>query len=236
VITVGVSADMIRHRAEVTLRATHQLIDWSKLPISLATTSFAYPHIEQTMRYPQGWSKALWFALVACFVLYFTIAVAGYTAFGNETVNPVLGNLPQGNPNDRLFALISSWNPLFICALIRTWHVCGMVRWVGGFVGAWQVIANSFIILHVLLAAPIFLKSLSMMVEASARVHRSTIPEASFPPEDDRLRSRAHCLGGSLLWGCDGSPRSAGDISARVCHAHLVLPSIGWVEECLLVE
>ncbi|KAG0240773.1 transmembrane amino acid transporter protein-domain-containing protein [Mortierella sp. GBAus27b] len=133
-ITVGVSADMIRHGAEVTIRSTHQVVNWSKLPSSLATMSFAYggnmvyPHIEQSMRYPRSWSKTLWSALVVCFVLYFTIAIAGYTAFGNETENPVLKNLSQG---------------------------------------VWQVLANSLIILHVLLAAPIFLTSLSMMVEAS---------------------------------------------------------------------
>jgi len=101
-ITVGVSADMIAHRASVTVSAAHKLVDWSKIPISLATISFAYggnvvyPHMEQTMRYPRSWSKALWTALSACLFMYLSIAVAGYLAFGSDTLSPVLKNLPQG--------------------------------------------------------------------------------------------------------------------------------------------
>ncbi|KAI8599888.1 transmembrane amino acid transporter protein-domain-containing protein [Dissophora ornata] len=101
-ITVGVSADMMIHRASVTLSAAHKLIDWSKIPLSLATISFAYggnvvyPHMEQTMRHPRSWSKALWIALTACLFMYMSIAVAGYLAFGSATMSPVLKNLPQG--------------------------------------------------------------------------------------------------------------------------------------------
>ncbi|KAF9362691.1 hypothetical protein BGX34_005669 [Mortierella sp. NVP85] len=168
-ITVGISADMIRHRAEVTLRATHQLIDWPKLP------HLARHNVICAMRYQRSWSKALWFALVACFVLYFIIAVAGYTAFGSETVDPVLKNLLQG---------------LYI----------------------------------------------SKVSQPCTRIHETTIPEASLFTDDDRLRSWAHCLRSSLLWGCGGSPRSAGDMSARVCHAILFYHRSGGLKNASLLS
>ncbi|KAF9416578.1 hypothetical protein BGZ94_010174 [Podila epigama] len=81
-ITVGIAADeLIRQTAEV-IGSSHRMADWSKIPISLATISFA----------------------------------------------PILQNLPQG---------------------------------------AWSILANSLITLHVLLATPIMLTSLAMMTEES---------------------------------------------------------------------
>ncbi|KAF9923404.1 hypothetical protein FBU30_006538 [Linnemannia zychae] len=133
-ITVGMSVDMLLHHYASTITATHKLVDWAKLPLALATISFAYggnvvyPHVEQSMRYPCHWTKALWVALLVCFVMYISIAVAGYAAFGNETLSPILRNLPSG---------------------------------------ALSVTANSLITVHVLLAAPILLTSLSMMIERS---------------------------------------------------------------------
>ncbi|KAF9901753.1 hypothetical protein BX616_002154 [Lobosporangium transversale] len=101
-ITVGVSAEMVIHRAVEAVAATHQFADWSKVPLSLATMSYAYggnvvyPQVEQTMKHPRKWSTALWLALSTCFVMYISIAVAGYLAFGNLTMNPILENLPHG--------------------------------------------------------------------------------------------------------------------------------------------
>ncbi|KAG0353298.1 hypothetical protein BGZ54_002303 [Gamsiella multidivaricata] len=101
-ITVGMSIELLQERAAVTLSAAHKLVDWSKIPMSFATIAFAYggnvvyPHLEQSMRYPRSWSKALWLALSLCFVMYIMIAVAGYMAFGSDTRNPILDNLPHG--------------------------------------------------------------------------------------------------------------------------------------------
>ncbi|KAF9932053.1 hypothetical protein BGZ67_004918 [Mortierella alpina] len=100
-IAIGVSAEMalqLAARAPV----MHKLVDWTKLPLSFATISFAYggnvvyPHIEQSMRYPRSWAKALWVALSICCVMYFAIAIAGYAAFGDDAKSPVLRNLPRG--------------------------------------------------------------------------------------------------------------------------------------------
>ncbi|CAO3564472.1 unnamed protein product [Mortierella alpina] len=100
-IAIGVSAEMALHHA-ARAPVMHKLVDWTKLPLSLATISFAYggnvvyPHIEQSMRYPRSWTKALWVALSTCCVMYFAIAIAGYAAFGEDTKSPVLRNLPRG--------------------------------------------------------------------------------------------------------------------------------------------
>lgn len=100
-ITVGVStADLVTKAAEIT--ATHKLVDWSKIPLSLATISFAYsgnvvyPHMEASMARPRSWARALWCALSFCFGMYMIIAMVGYLAFGAETQSPVLKNLPNG--------------------------------------------------------------------------------------------------------------------------------------------
>lgn len=94
----------LHHAASVPVM--HKLVDWTKLPLSLATISFAYggnvvyPHIEQSMRYPRSWTRALWVALSVCCIMYFAIAIAGYAAYGEDTKSPVLRNLPRGK--DRL--------------------------------------------------------------------------------------------------------------------------------------
>ncbi|GJJ76770.1 solute carrier family 32 (vesicular inhibitory amino acid transporter) [Entomortierella parvispora] len=133
-ITIGVSADQMLHGAQAVLGAHHRLVTWSKMPLSLATISFAYggnvvyPHVEQSMLHPRSWNRALWSALSICFVMYLSIASVGYLAYGDTTLSPILNNLPQG---------------------------------------AWSILANSLITLHVLLATPILLTSLAMMVEES---------------------------------------------------------------------
>ncbi|KAG0276141.1 hypothetical protein BGZ95_007919 [Linnemannia exigua] len=133
-ITVGMSVKMLLQHTAATITATHKLVDWAKLPLALATISFAYggnvvyPHVEQSMRYPRQWTRALWAALMVCFVMYISIAIAGYAAFGHETLSPILRNLPSGGLS---------------------------------------ITANSLITVHVLLAAPILLTSLSMMIEHS---------------------------------------------------------------------
>ncbi|KAG0291550.1 hypothetical protein BGZ96_005077 [Linnemannia gamsii] len=145
-ITVGMSVKMLLTHTAATVTATHKLINWGKLPLALATISFAYggnvvyPHVEQSMRYPRQWTKALWIALTTCFVMYITIALSGYAAFGHETLSPILRNLPSG---------------------------------------ALSITANSLITVHVLLAAPILLTSLSMMIEHSIAERIPTFAKGS---------------------------------------------------------
>jgi len=101
-ITIGVSIDQMAHGAQAVLGVHHQLVDWAKMPLSLATISFAYggnvvyPHVEQSMLHPRSWNKALWCALSACFIMYLSIAVVGYLAYGDTTLSPILKNLPRG--------------------------------------------------------------------------------------------------------------------------------------------
>lgn len=101
-ITVGVSSSELINKAIETTSSTHKLVDWSKVPLSLATISFAYggnvvyPHVEASMARPRSWPRALWAALSFCFAMYTLIAVVGYLAFGAGTQNPVLKNLPRG--------------------------------------------------------------------------------------------------------------------------------------------
>ncbi|KAG0334179.1 hypothetical protein BG004_000528 [Podila humilis] len=145
-ITVGVASAQMLNKAVETTMTSHQLVIWSKIPLSLATISFAYggnvvyPHVEASMARPRSWSRALWTALSACFVMYLLIAIVGYLAYGSTTLSPVLKNLPNG---------------------------------------AWSVLANSLIIIHVLLAAPILLTSLAMMVEESIAQRRPEFEQGS---------------------------------------------------------
>ncbi|KAF9300130.1 hypothetical protein BGZ74_008253, partial [Mortierella antarctica] len=145
-ITVGVSAAELANKVAEVTAATHKLVVWSKIPLSLATISFAYggnvvyPHMEASMARPRSWARALWAALSFCFAMYMLIAVVGYLAFGTGTESPVLRNLPNG---------------------------------------AWSIIANSLITIHVLLAAPILLTSLSMMAEASLSQHYPKFEQGS---------------------------------------------------------
>ncbi|KAF9115644.1 hypothetical protein BGX27_007071 [Mortierella sp. AM989] len=132
-IVIGDSAHMKITHAVETVGVTHRVIHWSDIPSSLATMAFAYsgnvvyPHVEHTMQYPRQWPKAVWSALTLCCVLYISIAIAGYAAFGDRTESPILNNLPKG---------------------------------------AYSMISNILMIIHVLLAAPILLTSLAIMVES----------------------------------------------------------------------
>ncbi|KAJ1831550.1 hypothetical protein LPJ63_004204 [Coemansia sp. RSA 2711] len=80
---------------------THTFIIGSGIPSALASISFmyagavAFPHLEGNMRKPKqfGWMLFLANALVCG--AYLISSVTGYTAFGNQTVSPILDNLPN---------------------------------------------------------------------------------------------------------------------------------------------
>lgn len=182
-ITVGMSVKMLLSHTAATLTATHKLVDWAKLPLALATISFAYggnvvyPHVEQSMRYPRQWTKALWAALMVCFSMYISIAIAGYAAFGHETLSPILRNLPSGTVHHLLFSFRIS----VVTMSTGSGHANYFLIFFSGLVGGLSITANSLITVHVLLAAPILLTSLSMMIEHSiAERHPSFAKGSSF--------------------------------------------------------
>ncbi|KAG0379234.1 hypothetical protein BGX24_001217 [Mortierella sp. AD032] len=190
-ITVGMSVKMLLQHTAATTTATHKLVDWAKLPLALATISFAYggnvvyPHVEQSMKYPRQWTRALWAALMICFVMYISIAIAGYAAFGHETLSPILRNLPSGGLS---------------------------------------ITANSLITVHVLLAAPILLTSLSMMIEHSIA---ERIPSFSKGSSITRFLKRA-------------GPRTiimflTGLVAGVVPYFGDVMDLLGSLTQCLLV-
>ncbi|KAJ2875436.1 hypothetical protein GGH93_001589 [Coemansia aciculifera] len=80
---------------------THTFIIGSGIPSALASISFMYagavvfPHIEANMKRPKqfGWMLSLSNTLVCG--AYILSSVTGYAAFGNQTVSPILNNLPN---------------------------------------------------------------------------------------------------------------------------------------------
>ncbi|KAJ2582212.1 hypothetical protein GGH95_001657 [Coemansia sp. RSA 1836] len=80
---------------------THSFIIGSGIPSALASISFMYagavvfPHIEANMQRPQqfGWMLSLSNMLVCG--AYILSSATGYAAFGNQTVSPILNNLPN---------------------------------------------------------------------------------------------------------------------------------------------
>ncbi|KAJ2007464.1 hypothetical protein GGI04_001503 [Coemansia thaxteri] len=80
---------------------THSFIIGSGIPSALASISFMYagavvfPHIEANMKRPQqfGWMLSLSNVLVCG--AYILSSATGYAAFGNQTVSPILNNLPN---------------------------------------------------------------------------------------------------------------------------------------------
>ncbi|KAF9974730.1 hypothetical protein BGZ73_001813 [Actinomortierella ambigua] len=135
-ITVGESIDVMAKHAAAGIVVQHEIITLN-LPRAMATISFAYggnvvyPHVEQSMREPKKWNRAIWLALVTCFIMYIVVAAVGYAAYGADTLSPILSNLTKG--------------PL-------------------------TTSANLLIMVHVMLATPIMLTSLSMMIEKSLAV------------------------------------------------------------------
>ncbi|KAJ1964581.1 hypothetical protein GGI12_001324 [Dipsacomyces acuminosporus] len=80
---------------------THTFIIGSGIPSALASISFmyagavAFPHVEGNMKNPKqfGWMLALANTLVCG--AYTLSSATGYAAFGNQTLSPILNNLPS---------------------------------------------------------------------------------------------------------------------------------------------
>ncbi|KAF9165877.1 hypothetical protein DFQ26_009171 [Actinomortierella ambigua] len=138
-IVVGMSADEMARQAAAGIIVQHEIIT-TNLPRAMATISFAYggnvvyPHVEQSMREPKKWNRAIWLALVTCFILYFTIAAVGYAAYGQDTLSPILSNLPKGplttSANLLITAHVMLASPIMLTSLSMMIETSLSTRWV----------------------------------------------------------------------------------------------------------
>ncbi|KAJ2856023.1 hypothetical protein J3B02_001846 [Coemansia erecta] len=79
----------------------HTFIIGAGIPSALASISFmyagavAFPHIEGNMRKPAQFGWMLFLSNVLVCGAYLLSSVTGYVAFGDQTVSPILNNLPN---------------------------------------------------------------------------------------------------------------------------------------------
>ncbi|KAI9292586.1 hypothetical protein K502DRAFT_367483 [Neoconidiobolus thromboides FSU 785] len=84
------------------VRPDLQVVNWSGLPIALATIAFSYggnvvyPHVEATMRNPKAWNKVMGLAILSITCMYIVVAVSGYVFYGENVKSPVLDSLQKG--------------------------------------------------------------------------------------------------------------------------------------------
>ncbi|ORX66593.1 hypothetical protein DL89DRAFT_249366 [Linderina pennispora] len=115
VITLGVMS--IKHRPNFSEPPTHQFIIGSGIPSALASIAFMYssaiffPHIEGNLKKPHQFSWALGLANILVCGCYTIAAATGYSAFGSQTVSPILNNLPN-------MAIINAANIIIIIHVI----------------------------------------------------------------------------------------------------------------------
>ncbi|KAJ2306829.1 hypothetical protein IWW55_001262 [Coemansia sp. RSA 2706] len=74
------------------------------VPVALSSIVFSYsgsvvyPHVEASMRKPKQWPNVIFAAMAFCAACYLLIGVAGYWAYGDQVVSPVLDSIPTGAP------------------------------------------------------------------------------------------------------------------------------------------
>ncbi|KAJ2852958.1 hypothetical protein J3B02_003345 [Coemansia erecta] len=74
------------------------------IPVALSSIVFSYsgsvvyPHVEASMKKPKQWPNVVYTAMGFCAVCYLLIGVAGYWAYGDLVVSPVLDSIPAGAP------------------------------------------------------------------------------------------------------------------------------------------
>ncbi|KAJ2233145.1 hypothetical protein H4R99_003940 [Coemansia sp. RSA 1722] len=72
------------------------------IPVALSSIVFSYsgsvvyPHVEASMKKPKQWPNVVYSAMGFCAVCYLLIGVAGYWAYGDLVVSPVLDSIPTG--------------------------------------------------------------------------------------------------------------------------------------------
>ncbi|KAJ1860313.1 hypothetical protein LPJ73_001425 [Coemansia sp. RSA 2703] len=89
------------HSPDFDSAPNHTFIIGAGIPSALASISFmyagavAFPHIEGNMRKPKQFGWMLFLANVLVCGAYVLSSATGYTAFGDQTVSPILNNLPN---------------------------------------------------------------------------------------------------------------------------------------------
>ncbi|KAJ1734840.1 hypothetical protein LPJ72_002158 [Coemansia sp. Benny D160-2] len=74
------------------------------IPVALSSIVFSfagsvvYPHVEASMKKPRQWPSVVFASMIFCAVAYLLIGVAGYWAYGDLVVSPVLDSIPAGAP------------------------------------------------------------------------------------------------------------------------------------------
>lgn len=82
-----------------TVILTYDWINWSSLPLSLASISFSFggnivfPHVEHSMQNPKQFNSVLKWSLIFVTAIYSLVAAVGYLAYGQNTVSPIFNNL-----------------------------------------------------------------------------------------------------------------------------------------------
>ncbi|KAJ1858445.1 hypothetical protein GGH12_002076 [Coemansia sp. RSA 1822] len=89
------------HAPEFDGAPKHEFIIGKGIPSAIASISFmyagsvAFPHVEGNMRKPQQFGWMLFAANTLVCGAYLLSSVTGYVAFGDQTVSPILNNLPN---------------------------------------------------------------------------------------------------------------------------------------------
>ncbi|KAJ2725662.1 hypothetical protein GGI07_001162 [Coemansia sp. Benny D115] len=74
------------------------------VPVALSSIVFSYsgsvvyPHVEAAMKKPKQWPSVIYTSMGFCAAAYLLIGVAGYWAYGDQVVSPVLDSIPTGAP------------------------------------------------------------------------------------------------------------------------------------------
>ncbi|KAJ2143964.1 hypothetical protein IW136_001504 [Coemansia sp. RSA 678] len=91
----------VYHGPEFDGAPKHEFIIGKGIPSAIASISFmyagsvAFPHVEGNMRKPQQFGWMLFVANTLVCGAYLLSSVTGYVAFGDQTVSPILNNLPN---------------------------------------------------------------------------------------------------------------------------------------------
>ncbi|KAJ2350610.1 hypothetical protein GGF43_004278 [Coemansia sp. RSA 2618] len=89
------------HSPDFTGAPTHTFIIGAGIPSALASISFmyagavAFPHVEGNMKKPKQFGWMMFLANTLVCGAYLISSVPGYIAFGDQTVSPILDNLPN---------------------------------------------------------------------------------------------------------------------------------------------
>jgi vesicular inhibitory amino acid transporter len=105
--------------------ATHKIIDYSGIPIALASICFSFggavvfPYVECTMKEPRKFPLVLTLAMTSIGALYLMISVVGYWKYGDGLKSPIFDNLQENAPTLAARILITAHVylacPVYLC-------------------------------------------------------------------------------------------------------------------------